>query len=561
MTARPSPLAATWVSGRASGISPAPQLSFLDEALVIAHHELGFDLLNRIHGHADHDEQRSAAEIEIDVQPFEHESPHMVIEPSAQSSGQMMEVNTRDHPFREQADRGEIDAADKGEPAQDAIDVLGGVAAGAYAGDEAAVLAHVVGQFGGVENNAHVEECKQNDQQNVDQRIERLAPLQSPGQAVKRREALLHDEVDGAGKRQQGTGKDRRNHAAGIHAQRQVGHLPAHDAAADDALGVLHRDAALAALDENDEADHGQHQGDQDEQGQAGEGPPLLGGRFGPQIVEAARQADHDAGKNDQGHAIAHTALADLFAEPHDEGRAGGEGQDGHQGKGDAGVINQGLTVGTVLMLQGEGNRQRLQDAEQDGEIARVLRNFAAAEFALFLQALEIRPGHGHQLQNNGGGDIGHDAQGEDGEPAEIAAAEQVDDAQDRSMILPTELGENVRIDARGGQESAQPVNRQYSQRKQDALTQVGNTKHIGEGLKKLVHDIRSILPPARAIFSSADLLKACARTVSEVFNSPSPRILTGRVALRARPRSRKESGVTTSPAAKTLRDSRFTTA
>src|SRR5579864_8079787 len=165
ITARPSPFAASRASTGASGISPAPQLSFLDEALVIAHDQLRFDLLNGIHGHADHDQKRSAAEIEIDVQPFEHESPHMVIEPGAQSSGQMMEVNTRDHPFREQTDCGEIDAADKGEPAQDAIDVLGGVAAGPYAGDEAAVLAHIVGKLGGIENDAHVEKRKQNDQQ------------------------------------------------------------------------------------------------------------------------------------------------------------------------------------------------------------------------------------------------------------------------------------------------------------------------------------------------------------------------------------------------------------
>ncbi len=154
--------------------------------------------------------------------------------------------------------------------------------------------------------------------------------------------------------------------------------------------------------------------------------------------------------------------------------------------KRDARVINQGLAIGAGLMLQGEGNRERLQDAEQDGEIARVLRDLAAAEFAFFLQALEIRPGHGHQLQNDGGGDVGHDAQGEDGQPAEIAAAEQVDDAQHRSLILLEELGEHVGIDARGGQESAQAVDSQHSQRKQDPLAQIRDAKHVGKGLRKI---------------------------------------------------------------------------
>src|SRR5579872_3462566 len=100
MTARPSPFAAT----PASGIPPAPQLSFLDEALVIAHHELRLDLLNRIHGHTHHDQKRSAAEIERHVQSFQDKPPHVIIEPGAQGSWQVVQVYTGDHPFREQAD-------------------------------------------------------------------------------------------------------------------------------------------------------------------------------------------------------------------------------------------------------------------------------------------------------------------------------------------------------------------------------------------------------------------------------------------------------------------------
>src|SRR4029077_20280301 len=98
MTARPSPFAAT----PASGISPAPQLSFLDEALVIPHHELRFDLLNRIHSHAHHDQERGSAEVEGDIQSFLNESPHVVIKPRPQGTGQVMEVDTGDHPLWEQ---------------------------------------------------------------------------------------------------------------------------------------------------------------------------------------------------------------------------------------------------------------------------------------------------------------------------------------------------------------------------------------------------------------------------------------------------------------------------
>src|SRR5207302_10320301 len=172
----------------------------------------------------------------------------------------------------------------------------------------------------------------------------------------------------------------------------------------------------------------------------------------------------------------------------------------------------------------------------------------------------EIRPGHGHKLQNEGGGDVGQDAQRKHGAPPEIAAAEQIDNAQDRTLALLNQLPQNIGVDTGRGQEGAQPIHGQYSQSKQDPPAQIGNPKHIGESFEKLVHDTRSTLPPARAIFSSAERLKACARTVSATFSSPSPRIFMGREALCVKPRSRKESGVTTSPAAKDFKDSRFTT-
>src|SRR5260370_21556357 len=172
MAARPNPFAAT----PASGIPPAPQLSFLDEAFVIAHHELSFDLLNRIHGHTHDDEQGGRTEIEVSFEALEHEPPHVLIEPGAHGSRQMVKMDTCNHPFREQAYSRQVNAAHKRQPAQDAIDVLGSIAPGAYAGNKSTVLTHVVGEFGRVENDADVKESEQDNQQNINQRVERLAP-------------------------------------------------------------------------------------------------------------------------------------------------------------------------------------------------------------------------------------------------------------------------------------------------------------------------------------------------------------------------------------------------
>src|SRR6266576_1754609 len=87
------------------------------------------------------------------------------------------------------------------------------------------------------------------------------------------------------------------------------------------------------------------------------------------------------------------------------------------------------------------------------------------------------------------------------------------------------------------------------------------NPEHIGEGFEKLVHGRISTLPPARVIFSSADLLNLCARTVSAAFNSPSPRTLIAARTSRIRPLAINSSGVTVSPAVNALSDATFTTA
>ena len=81
------------------------------------------------------------------------------------------------------------------------------------------------------------------------------------------------------------------------------------------------------------------------------------------------------------------------------------------------------------------------------------------------------------------------------------------------------------------GMNAPKPIHRQHAQRKQDPIAQVRNAKHVGKRFEKLVHDSSSTLPPARAIFSCADLLNACARTVSAAFSSPSPKILIWRLA------------------------------
>ena len=236
-----------------------------------------------------------------------------------------------------------------------------------------------------------------------------------------------------------------------------------------------------------------------------GEWPPLRRRHLGVQIVYSARQTHDDPGENDERHSVAYAALADLLAQPHDECRTGRQRQDGHQRKSDARVVHQRRSVRPRLALQREGDRERLHDAQDDRQVAGVLRDLPPAQLPFFLQPLEIGPRHGHQLQDDRSRDVRHDAQRENRQAPEIAAAEKIDNPQHRPLILLEQLRQNVRVDSGCRQKRAHAVHRENRQGKQNPLAQIGNPEHVGEGFKKLVHGSRSTFPPARVIFSSAD--------------------------------------------------------
>src|SRR6516164_1986001 len=50
-----------------SGCSAPSDSAFLEEPFVVPHNQLGFYLLDRIHGHTYNNQQRSAAEVEVHI--------------------------------------------------------------------------------------------------------------------------------------------------------------------------------------------------------------------------------------------------------------------------------------------------------------------------------------------------------------------------------------------------------------------------------------------------------------------------------------------------------------
>src|SRR5215813_14848972 len=103
-------------------------------------------------------------------------SSDLAVKPGADAPAEVIQVNPGDHPLREDAHERQVDAADERKVLQNSADMLRSGAPRANAGDEAAVLAHVVGKLGRVENDANVEEGEDQNQRYVQDRVKRLAP-------------------------------------------------------------------------------------------------------------------------------------------------------------------------------------------------------------------------------------------------------------------------------------------------------------------------------------------------------------------------------------------------
>src|SRR5215217_3995158 len=134
--------------------------SLLEEALVVAHHELRLELLHGVQRHADHDQDRGAAEVEV---------------------GRCLV----DQDGRQRRHGRQIQRAGERQPGQDPVQELGRRPAWPHPWDEATVLLGGVGLVHGVEVDRRVEVREQDDEDRLSDDVgpsarveERREPLQ-----------------------------------------------------------------------------------------------------------------------------------------------------------------------------------------------------------------------------------------------------------------------------------------------------------------------------------------------------------------------------------------------
>ena len=112
-----------------------------------------------------------------------------------------------------------------------------------------------------------------------------------------------------------------------------------------------------------------------------------------------------------------------------------------------------------------DGDRIGLNLGEHDRAVARVLVDLLAARLAFFLELLERRRDRRHQLDDDRGGDVGHDAEREDRHALDGAAGQEIEHVEQAALLLLDLLGERGRIDAGHRDIGAEPRDDQRHRR------------------------------------------------------------------------------------------------
>ena len=94
-------------------------------------------------------------------------------------------------------------------------------------------------------------------------------------------------------------------------------------------------------------------------------------------------------------------------------------------------------------------NPVTLNQTKENRTVAGVLSDLLSALLAFLLEFVQIGPDDSEELKYNGGADVRHDAESENGEALESATAEQVEPSEDRSLHVLKHLLKRRTVHAR----------------------------------------------------------------------------------------------------------------
>ena len=128
--------------------------------------------------------------------------------------------------------------------------------------------------------------------------------------------------------------------------------------------------------------------------------------------------------------------------------------------------VNKDLDFGEIFL---EEDAETLDEAEEHSTITGVLGNFLPARFPFLVEPIQIGNDNGQQLQDDGGTDVRHNAQGKNREVAESPTGKHVKKAQESTLRLAEKCLQCLTVNSRCGHMSTDTIYRQQSKSRQDA--------------------------------------------------------------------------------------------
>ena len=108
----------------------------------MAHDQLRFDLVDGVHGHANHNQQRCSAEIEGDVHAMCHPVRQVLEDPTDQPK--LVETDARDEECGNEGNDDQVQCTHQGDARQDVVDKVRRALAGPDSGDKGTRFAEIV---------------------------------------------------------------------------------------------------------------------------------------------------------------------------------------------------------------------------------------------------------------------------------------------------------------------------------------------------------------------------------------------------------------------------------
>ena len=290
---------------------PAVKLISVKESLIVSHEQLSFQLFHGLKRNTYKDQDRRAAEPEVDA-----------AQSAAEVSADYLDNRGEYCQHRKK------DSAEPGKFRGGLFNEVRRGSTGSETGNEAAVLFKVIGDIVRVKVNDLVEERENYDQHCVHDNV---SPGLTLGETVDHagetccRRGFANEGNDRSRELKHRHREDYRKHAGGVDLERNVSALSAVDLAADNSFSVLYRDPAFAAFHPDNGNDYCKEYHDQREHYRHVEycaGGKLFGAaseNIFPERHCGGRSVGYDTGEDQHGDTVADALFGDALTHPHKE--------------------------------------------------------------------------------------------------------------------------------------------------------------------------------------------------------------------------------------------------